>query len=455
MSHCPRRLSLRLALMFALVSMLVLGLLGTYLYHSLARELAWRDDQALLGRLQRMQALLADSAGIQALQQRPALYENMLGNRDSLLWLLDAQGQALISINPSNAQLPALPASSQPRLTDAADHEGLRLAWQTLDSPQGPLTLIAGRSLAERQQMLASYRLRLWLALAACGLLAFALGGWVSARGLRPVRQLAQQAASIGVRTLDARLDEQQPVQELAQLSQALNQMLARLEQGFAQLSRFSEDLAHEMRTPLSNLMGQTQQALRHSRSVSDYQDVLVSNQEEYERLSRMIDSMLFLARCEQPQASIARQTVDLAALLAQLFDYFEDVAEERQLRLSQQGSGTLQADPQLLRRALANLLANALRHATPGSCIQVSSLQDSQHCTISVHNQGQAIAAEHLPYLFERFYRCDPSRQQSGDSGGLGLAIVRSIMHLHGGQVSVHSDAQGTCFSLHFPTPA
>ena len=126
--------------------------------------------------------------------------------------------------------------------------------------------------------MLASYRLRLWLALAACGLLAFALGGWVSARGLRPVRQLARQAASIGVRTLDARLDEQQPVQELAQLSQALNQMLARLEQGFAQLSRFSEDLAHEMRTPLSNLMGQTQQALRHSRSVSDYQDVLVSN---------------------------------------------------------------------------------------------------------------------------------------------------------------------------------
>ena len=136
MSHWPRRLSLRLALMFALVSMLVLGLLGTYLYHSLARELAWRDDQALLGRLQRMQALLADSAGIQALQQRPALYENMLGNRDSLLWLLDAQGQALISINPSNAQLPALPASSQPRLTDAADHEGLRLAWQTLQNAE-------------------------------------------------------------------------------------------------------------------------------------------------------------------------------------------------------------------------------------------------------------------------------------------------------------------------------
>lgn len=240
MSHWPRRLSLRLALMFALVSMLVLGLLGTYLYHSLARELAWRDDQALLGRLQRMQALLADSAGIQALQQRPALYENMLGNRDSLLWLLDAQGQALISINPSNAQLPTLPASPQPRLTNATDRAGLRLAWQTLDSPQGPLTLIAGRSLAERQQMLASYRLRLWLALAACGLLAFALGGWVSARGLRPVRQLAQQAASIGVRTLDARLDEQQPVQELAQLSQALNQMLARLEQGFAHFLKTS-----------------------------------------------------------------------------------------------------------------------------------------------------------------------------------------------------------------------
>ncbi|WP_339082168.1 heavy metal sensor histidine kinase [Pseudomonas sp. TMP9] len=448
----PRALSVKLALMFALVSALLLGAIGFYLYQSLQREIAWRDDQALLGRLERMQALLDDSESIEALRRRPQLYENMLGNRDSLLWIVDDAGHRLIEINPGVLPLPALPAAQQVMLGDSAGSEPLRLAWLDVNRGDRRLTLIAGKLLSEREQMLAAYRLKLWLALSVGALLAFGLGWLVSVRGLRPVRQLATRAAAIDVQHLHLRLDEFKDVSELQALSHALNQMLARLEDGFAQLSRFSEDLAHEMRTPLSNLMGHAQQTLARSRPLDEYQNLLVSNLEEYERLARMIDSMLFLARTEQANASINQQTLDLHELLEQLCEYFEGTAQESAMALLNQASGTLTADPQLLRRALANLLANALRYGAADNTVTISSRLQDGVCEISVHNAGPAIAAEHLPRLFERFYRCDPSRNQPDDSGGLGLAIVRSIMQAHGGRVSVISNETGTRFSLLFP---
>ncbi|WP_417775329.1 heavy metal sensor histidine kinase [Stutzerimonas xanthomarina] len=450
MSLLPRSLSLRLALMFALVSTALLGAIGFYLYQSLEREIAWRDDQALLGRLERMAALLDDSDSIEVLRERPQLYANMLGNRDSLLWVLGESGAPLIEINPVQLAIPQLPPSDHPRLEDLGDQA--RLAWIQIERPRGGLTLIAGKLLGEREQMLAAYRLKLWLALAAGALLAFLLGWLVSERGLRPVRQLTRRALAIDVQHLHLRIENSAELSELRALSEALNQMLARLEAGFAQLSRFSEDLAHEMRTPLSNLMGQTQQTLRRVRSLEDYQSLLASNQEEYERLARMINNMLFLARTEQVDAAIHRQDIDLAETVEQLGDYFEGVAEEHQMRVVNEASGSLHADPDLLRRALANLIANALRYGATGTEVRVSCERTADNVVVTVENSGEPIAAEHLPRLFDRFYRCDPSRAQPGDSGGLGLAIVRSIMQLHGGEVRVTSDAAITCFSLCFP---
>lgn len=450
MKLLPRSLSLRLALMFALVGTALLGAIGFYLYQSLEREIAWRDDQALLGRLERMRALLDDSDSIEALRQRPQLYANMLGNRDNLLWVLGEGGRALIEINPVQLAIPQLPLEAQPQLDDLGAKA--RLAWVHIERAEGGLTLIAGKLLAEREQMLAAYRLKLWFALAAGALLAFLLGWLVSERGLRPVRQLTRRALAIDVQHLHLRIDDCAEFSELRALSDALNQMLARLEAGFTQLSRFSEDLAHEMRTPLSNLMGQTQQALRRVRSLEDYQSLLASNQEEYERLARMINNMLFLARTEQVDAAIHRQDIDLAETVEQLGDYFEGVAEEHQMWVVNEANGSLHADPDLLRRALANLIANALRYGATGTGVCVSCERTADNVVITVENSGEPIAAEHLPRLFDRFYRCDPSRAEPGDSGGLGLAIVRSIMQLHGGEVRVTSDASGTCFSLSFP---
>ncbi|VVO73732.1 Sensor protein CzcS [Pseudomonas fluorescens] len=438
--------------MFALVSTPLLGSIGFYLYQSLQREIAWRDDQALLGRLERMQALISDSDSIEQLRSRPKLYENMLGNRENLLWIVDDTGKVLIEINPVGMTLPKLPAAPHARLVDAHSSASVRLAWQDVMQGDRGLTLIAGKLLSERDQMLAAYRLKLWVAMSVGALLAFVLGWWVSRRGLRPVRMLAKRAAGIDVQHLHLRLDEFNDLNELQVLSKALNQMLARLEDGFTQLSRFSEDLAHEMRTPLSNLMGHTQQNLRYSRSIEDYQNLLVSNQEEYERLARMIDSMLFLARTEHSHASVNYESISLHDLVEQLCEYFEGVAQERDVKLINQADGELWADPVLIRRALANLLSNALRYGAPAAEVVINSLAAEDRIEVSVHNQGQPISVEHLPRLFERFYRCDPSRNQPDDSGGLGLAIVRSIMQLHGGQVTVDSSQLGTNFRLVFP---
>lgn len=449
----PESISMRLAGLFALASTLLLGAIGIYLYQSLEREIAWRDDMALLGRVDRMRVLVGDSASIDALRSRPQLYENMLGNRDSALWLIDAQGSRLIEINPARLALPALKASDKIALGYAG--QAARLAWVDVERGGRRFTLIAGKMLAERDQMLATYRMTLWIALALGAVLAFVLGWFISERGLRPVRRLAERAASIDVRSLHVRLGApHSELRELRGLSGALDQMLARLADGFAQLSRFSEDLAHEMRTPLNNLMGQTQQTLRQVRSAEQYQDLLASNQEEYERLARMIDSMLFLARSEHGSAPVSREAIALAAMHCQLVEYFEGMAQERNIVFALHAEGVLHADPALLRRAMANLLANALRYGAAHSTVTIATQARADLVEISVHNTGAPIEAQHLPHLFERFYRCDPARSKHGDSGGLGLAIVRSIMHLHGGSASVTSDNDGTRFTLSFPQP-
>ncbi|WP_429050256.1 heavy metal sensor histidine kinase [Aeromonas hydrophila] len=453
MNWWPRTLSLRLAMMFALVSAQLLGAVGFYLYHSLQREIAWRDDQALLGRLARIQAMIHDSANLNALRTRPQLYDSMLGNRDGLLWVVDENNQLQIDINPLGLPRAFLPPAPEPRLADSAQTPLLRLAWLDVVTAQHRLTLITGKYLGEREQMLSVYRIKVLAALTIGAVLAFLLGWLVSLRGLRPVRQLAMHAATIDVQHLHLRLTEFQELNELNALSRALNQMLTRLEQGFTQLSRFSEDLAHEMRTPLSNLTGQTQQALSRDRTLAEYQNLLVSNQEEYERLAHMVDSMLFLARTEQPNQPLRYETIALQPMVAQLCDYFEGMAQERGISLLNLCHGQLVANPDLVRRALANLLANALRYAAPATPVTIRCAHTATSLTIQVHNLGEPITPEHLPYLFERFYRCDPSRNQPDDSGGLGLAIVKSIMYSHGGQIAVSSNEQeGTLFALSFP---
>ena len=445
----------RLALAIALTCALVLSAVGVFLYRSLAAELTFRDDQALLGRLEQVRALLHDSDSLEALQERPRLYQNMLGNLDSVLLVKRADGSPLIAINPHQQALPDLPPIAQDRAPQRADIKTVDATVLLAGMARGPaneiLSVTVGKRLDEREQMLASYRMRLYMAAGLGTLLAFGLGLLLLRRGLTPLRELAQAMRHIDPRSLDRRMPTETMPSELKEPVLALNAMLARLEDSFARLSQFSADLAHEIRTPLHNLLGSNSLALNQPRSAAEYQEVLASNIEEYERLNRMAENLMFLARAEHGQRPLQLQTLDLGEVGDGLCDYFEALAEDRGLLLENQLRGPLTVDQQLLQRALGNLLANAVRHARAGSTVSLQRRDEAGMCWIGVHNLGQPIDPQHIDRLFDRFYRVDPSRAQPGDSGGLGLAIVQSIMQLHGGQVRVRSDVGGTVFELGF----
>lgn len=444
-------LRLRLALMFSAVSAILFGVMGICVYGALKTEISTRDDESLLARIERVRIVAGDPEHVEALRKNPQLYANILGSKENVLWVMNDKGEVLIEINPIGMRRPPLPAPNSPMLFDSPGPEAARLAWMHVVTPNESLDVITGKLLSERAHILSAFSANLGLAWLAGVLLAFVLGWEVVRRGLLPLRRLSLQAAAIHPQQLGLRLDADQQPQELQGLSNALNLMLERLEEGYSRLSRFSEDLAHEMRTPLNNLMGQNQLALNQPRSAEEYENLLVSNQEEYERMARMIDNMLFLARAEKPEAMLQLKPLDLSKLGDRLCEYFEGMAEERQMQMRNLAQGGLIADTSLLVRALANLISNALRYGSAGSEVTLRSRVHAQGLDIEVANQGEPIAAQHLPRLFDRFYRCDPSRAQPGDSGGLGLAIVQSIMQMHKGQVLVDSQPHETRFILRF----
>lgn len=293
----------------------------------------------------------------------------------------------------------------------------------------------------------------LWAALVLCALLSGLLGWLLVRSGLRPLREVTQVAASVSAKSLRERIPDDSTPAELQQLVQAFNAMLARLEDAFVRLSNFSADIAHELRTPLSNLMTHTEVALTRGRSLEQYQDNLHSNLEELQRMSRMIDDMLFLAKADNGLIVPDANPVALEQLCTQLLDYYQLPADERGVRFELTGAGTIQGDLAMLRRALSNLLSNALRYTPDGELVSVTIERRAECVTLAVTNPGVTIAAEHLERLFDRFYRVDPARREGSPSNaGLGLAITRSIIQAHRGDISCRSEQGWTTFCLQFP---
>jgi two-component system heavy metal sensor histidine kinase CusS len=236
-------------------------------------------------------------------------------------------------------------------------------------------------------------------------------------------------------------------------MADSFNDVLSRLQGSFQNLSQFSADLAHDMRTPLNNLMVQTQVALSQTRERDEYEELLTSHHEEYERLVRMVETMLFLARADHDEIVLTAPELDVSLELHRIAEYFEGPASDAGVRFAVAGTGAVVADAVLFRRAVGNLVSNALRYTPRGSVINLDGEQSEKGMTITVSNPGIGIDGRDLPRLFERFYRSDKSRSSSGTSAGLGLAIVKSIMKLHGGTAAVHSTNDRATFTLFFPS--
>lgn len=296
-------------------------------------------------------------------------------------------------------------------------------------------------------------RFRRLLAVAvALAALATAALGWAASRaGLAPLGRATRLATRLSAESLGERLPVGGQPAEIDALASAFNAMLARLEAAFLRLKEFSSDIAHELRTPLSNLMTQTQVALSRARTDEEYREVLASSLEEYDRLARMTGDMLFLAQVDDSRLALRRETVDLAREGARLLEFYEALAAESRVTLALAGEATVTGDRLMLQRALSNLLSNAIRHSAPGGAVTLRLAEMDGGATVSVENPGE-IAAEHLPRLFDRFYTGDPARHATGEGAGLGLAITRSIVEAHGGSIAAESAAGVVRFRLILP---
>ena len=276
---------------------------------------------------------------------------------------------------------------------------------------------------------------------------------WAARRGLEPLRTMRERAMAVTAHKLDLRMPVEAVPVEMADLALSLNTMLDRLQADFSRLSEFSSDLAHELRTPISNLLTQTQVSLAHQRDAATYRDVLASNAEEFQRLARMVSDMLLLAKTENGLELPHGEAIALEHEVQALFDFYDAVAEEKAVRLRSTGSARIVGDRLMVRRAISNLLSNALRYCPAHSAVEVALTQTGQAVTLCVSNAGDAIDASHLPRLFDRFYRVDKSRVHPDSEGtGLGLAITRAIMVAHGGSATAASRDGRTAFCLHFP---
>lgn len=435
----------RLALLFAACAAAVALVAGALFTRASEAHFVELDRQQMQGKLAVFAELLqgvSDASSLTA--RRPQLEQELQRHPELALRIRSADGQLWFTSQPLLANLP--PGGKEIRRWQQQNAD-FRVIEEQLD---GGLRLSLLLDITHHQHFLAQMQRLIWLCVGLSALATALLGAWVARRGLRPLQQMTEVAQQVSAQSLTARLPLEGIPGELRELGEAFNAMLARLEDAFARLSAFSADIAHELRTPLSNLLTQTQVTLGQPRELEEYREALHSNLEELQHLAQMVGDMLLLAKADNGLLQTRRESLLLEAELTALADYFALLAEDAGVSIRVEAEGTLTADRLLLRRALSNLIDNALRFTPAGGELHLSATPTR----IEVANQGAEIPVELRERLFDRFYRADPARREGGaEHAGLGLAIARSIVQAHGGSIRCESANGWTRFTLEFPT--
>ena len=456
-----RSITFRLALLFSLSSMLLLTGIGYFLNRSVEAHLADMDWGEIHGKWELTQNLIEEVHTPADLAAFPRLLEGALvGHPELFVTVWDPAGHILFT-TPSFS----FPQRLKVVRSDTTPSFSLMTTWHVGEHMfRGIVTSIASSQTGyprftvdialetdEHRHFLAHFH-RLLLTALVFGMTAAAGLGWfIAQRGLLPVRDMAAIARKISVSHLGERLCAESAPMELHDLATAFNGMLSRLEDSFRRLTDFSSDIAHELRTPINNLMIQSQVALTQARKAEQYQEIIASNLEEFDRLARMIANMLFLAKADNGLMVTGQERVDLGAEIERLAEYFAPFAEDRGVTIITLGTGSVTGDRIMLQRAIANLLSNAITHTAPGGKIHVRLIHEERTSLqrIEVENPGKAIPAGQLNRIFDRFYRLDPARVTALDGTGLGLAITKSIIEAHKGYIDVFSDNNSTIFTI------
>ena len=450
-------------------SALVLILAATgFLYWVLATSFDTEDRRTLANTVTDLRLLLRASGELRLPEVATPVPSHSL-RQPQEIWvrIVDAEGRTLLESPGMDGELPVavFPPLAQVEAGQDVNGEVATASgrlFQVLSAraladpghPDGRVLQVAMDRAAE-ELLLVHYRERLWLVLVVSVVLCSAMGYVIARRGMRPIERVTATARRVRSSTLHERIDTTDLPAELRALAATFNEMLDRLEESFDQISQFSADVAHELRTPVSNLRGELEVALGKHRPADEYRDILGSALEECVRISRVIQSLLFLARAETGPADAHHDTIQVRQEIEAVLDFYEAAAADAGVTLHAEGTMDLAAsfDRTLFQQAVGNLVANAIAHTPPGGQVTIRAGSDGALLRIEVADTGRGIAPEHLPHVFDRFYRADRARSGSGGNLGLGLAMVRSIATLHGGYVAIASEVgRGTQVTLATP---
>jgi two-component system heavy metal sensor histidine kinase CusS len=459
-THKPWSLAARLTLGFGVAAFLLILLATGSLDWALRRQFDREQDEILSDKARVLAALVQQhSADDRPLRQELEWEWNVTRRSRVAMRICDSTDHTLLESPGMSERLPPelfAGADSGRRIVTATDGASYRIVRTTTVNGAGEaraLHLALDRS--EDNELLHEFRTVLAVVLAVAPIACALVGYRVARRGLRPLADVSAAAARINAANLGDRMQSAPMPAELAELAQTFNAMLGRLEEAFGRITRFSADIAHELRTPLQVLRGEAEVALNRARSPEEYRHVLGSGLEEYARLAKLIDSLLFLARADNPETQITREPLNVAAKLVATAAFYEPMAAEAGVRIATECESGLTAslDRTLLQRALGNLVANALAHTPANGCVTLRAARRGERVEIEVEDTGCGIAAEHLPFIFDRFYRADQARTTSAGHVGLGLALVKSIATLHGGTAEAESTpGRGTLVRLIMP---
>src|SRR5881392_2393931 len=452
----PRSIASQLILLFTLAAALLLACgLGVF-YWVVVRHAFAEDNAVLADKVDALQTSFEQRGGLEAV----AAEINTAVSRKRapfLVRVLDPTGATIGQTTGMETLLPAniFPPVASREIPVPTEHrvagKSFALTTRRAVANGQQFTIQVAQDRSSDEQVERRFGILALVVLSGSILASVLIAIPVTRRGLRPLEEMKLSLERIGPTHLNERVASAKWPRELQPMAIAFDEMLKRLDDSFTRLSQFSADLAHELRTPIANMLGEAQVALSRDRSSAEYRETIESSVAECERLSRIVDNLLFVARVDAAREPIARKQFDARAAVEKIAAFYQTVAEDHHVTISCSGNGQIYADPDLFERAVGNLLDNALRFTPEHGSIDIALSKNNSDFQVAVSDSGCGIAPEHLPRVFDRFYRVESSR--SSDGAGLGLALVKSIVELHGGSATIQSELnRGTIVVLRFP---